>query len=41
MTVLILSEAELCDCVAMDGDALGAIGQAFAWLAEDKVDMPL
>ncbi len=40
MSVLILTESELRRCAVMNDQALGAVEQAFSWLAEDKVNMP-
>ncbi len=40
MSVLILTESELRRCAVMNDQALGAVEQAFTWLAEDKVNMP-
>lgn len=40
MSVLILTEFELRGCAVMNDQALGAVEQAFTWLAEDKVNMP-
>ncbi len=40
MTVLILNESELRQCAVMNDEALGAVEQAFTWLAEGKVNMP-
>jgi ornithine cyclodeaminase len=40
MSVLILTESELRRCAVIDPQALGAVEQAFSWLAEDKVNMP-
>jgi ectoine utilization protein EutC len=40
MPVLILTESELRQCAPMDEAALGAVENAFTWLAEGKVAMP-
>lgn len=40
MAALILSESELRRCAPLDDAALGAVEDAFTWLAEDKVEMP-
>ncbi len=40
MSVLILNENELRRCATMNDQALGAVEQAFTWLAQDKVNMP-
>ncbi len=40
MAILILTETELRQCAAIDEAALGAVENAFTWLAEDKVEMP-
>lgn len=40
MPVLILTESELRQCAGMNDEALGAVAQAFTWLAEGKVNMP-
>lgn len=40
MSVLVLTEAELRECVGMDEEALCAVQDAFTWLAEDRAVMP-
>lgn len=40
MSVLVLTEAELRQCVGLDHEALEAVQNAFTWLADDKVVMP-
>lgn len=40
MAILILPESELRQCAPVDEVALGAVENAFNWLAEDKVSMP-
>jgi len=40
MAVLILTESELRACAPMDEAALGAVENAFTWLAEGKAAMP-
>lgn len=40
MSVLVLTESELRECVGLDHEALEAVQNAFTWLADDKVVMP-
>jgi ectoine utilization protein EutC len=40
MSVLILSEREIRECVSMDNEALRQVESAFTWLAEGRVEMP-
>ncbi len=40
MSVLVLTENELRQCVGLDQEALEAVQNAFTWLADDKVVMP-
>jgi len=40
MSVLVLTESELRQCVGLDHEALEAVQNAFTWLADDKVVMP-
>jgi ornithine cyclodeaminase len=40
MSVLVLTETELRQCIGIDQEALEAVQQAFTWLADDKVIMP-
>lgn len=40
MKILVLTESELRQCVLMNEASLGAVEDAFSWLAEDRVTMP-
>ena len=40
MPVLILTEAELRECVGFDAESLRAVEEAFTWLCEGRVSMP-
>jgi len=40
MDVLILTEREIRELVALDAEVVARIEQAFGWLSEDKVEMP-
>ena len=40
MSVLVLTESELRQCVGLDQDALEAVQNAFTWLADGKAVMP-
>ena len=40
MTTLVVTEAELRSCLAVDASSLQATEQAFTWLAEGRVSMP-
>jgi len=40
MDVLVLTESELRQCVAIDNESLAAVENAFTWLQEGRVEMP-
>ncbi len=40
MSVVVLNERELRQCVPMDADSLAQVEKAFSWLAEGRVEMP-